>query len=193
MWLGTYESDYPRNRVLIDGLRELGVEVVECHAPVWERERHKAGGFLAPRRLAARAGRLASAWVRVLASQARVGRIDAVVLGYPSQPDGPIGWAVAKAHRAPLVVDAMIAVSDALGDRDVARAAHRALRVADRIAFGAADVVIADTGANAAWLEEEEQRQSDQRVHQQGVHGNSAHAGCLPARGFEQCAATSRR
>jgi glycosyltransferase involved in cell wall biosynthesis len=81
--------------------------------------------------------------------------VDAVVLGYPSQPDAPLGWLVAQTRRAPLVVDAMIAVSDALGDRGVARPVHRGLRAVDRIAVGGASIVIADTGANAGWLRHE--------------------------------------
>jgi len=51
LWLGTYESDYPRTRVLHAGLRELGAEPLACHRPVWELTRHKAGEFLSPRRL----------------------------------------------------------------------------------------------------------------------------------------------
>ena len=52
LWLGTYERDYPRNRVLIDGLAQIGVAVAECHAPLWEGREHKADGALAPARLA---------------------------------------------------------------------------------------------------------------------------------------------
>ena len=48
MWLGTYERDYPRSRVLVEGLRALGVEVVEHHRALWERHDHKAGAFLRP-------------------------------------------------------------------------------------------------------------------------------------------------
>ena len=54
-WVGTYERDYPRTRVLVEGLRTHGARVHERHRPVWERTRHKAGGFLAPGHLA-RAG-----------------------------------------------------------------------------------------------------------------------------------------
>ena len=33
---GTFEREYPRNAVLIAGLRQNGVEVVECHYPLWK-------------------------------------------------------------------------------------------------------------------------------------------------------------
>src|SRR5204862_5655930 len=104
LWIGTYERDYPRGRVLMAGLRELGVQVEERHRPVWERTRHKAGSFLAPRRLAAAGARFAGGWAGLLAEERRGGPVDLVVAGYPTQPDALPAWAVARARRAPLLV-----------------------------------------------------------------------------------------
>ena len=154
LWLGTYERDYPRTRVLVEGLRELGAEVVELHRPVWERTRHKAGGFLGPAGLARAGGRFAVAWAGLLPRVRGVGPVDAVVAGYPAQPDALPALAAARALRAPLVVDMMISLADTLGgDRGRAgRAATAALAGADRLALRAADVVLADTRAGAAWM-----------------------------------------
>src|SRR5262245_730547 len=156
MWLGTYERDYPRARVLIEGLRELGVEVVERHRPVWERERHKAGAFLRPLPLARTLGRFAGAWVALLAEGAREPGVDAIVAGYPAQPDALPAWCVARGRRVPLVVDMMISLADTLaGDRGRAgRLAAAALAGADRAAARAADLVVADTDVGADWLSE---------------------------------------
>jgi glycosyltransferase involved in cell wall biosynthesis len=156
MWLGTYERGYPRSRVLVEGLRELGVEVVERHRPVWERESHKAGAFLRPLPLARAGLGFAGAWARLAAAAAREGPVDAVVAGYPAQPDAAPAWAVARARRAPLVVDMMVSLADTLGgDRALAgRAATAALAGVDRIALRLADLVLADTRAGAAWLAE---------------------------------------
>jgi len=35
VYWGTYDTGKPRNRIMISGLRENGVEVIECHAEVW--------------------------------------------------------------------------------------------------------------------------------------------------------------
>ena len=37
-YFGTYSTGpgYPRNRVIIKGLRENGIEVVECHKEIWD-------------------------------------------------------------------------------------------------------------------------------------------------------------
>jgi glycosyltransferase involved in cell wall biosynthesis len=155
MWLGTYERSYPRSRVLIEGLRALGVEVVERHRPVWERSRHKAGGgFLRPGPMLATGARHAGAWAALAPAGLREGPLDAIVAGYPAQPDAVPAWAVARARRVPLVVDMMISLWDTLaGDRALAgRAASAVLAGVDRAALRAADLVLADTAAGADWL-----------------------------------------
>lgn len=154
MWIGTYESDYPRTRVLVSGLRELGVEVIECHRPVWELTRHKAGQFLSPRRLPATAAQFAAAWVSLLREQRRVGQVDAVVVGYPAQLDAPFAAACAHARGVPLIVDAMISLSDTLsGDRArVGAMAGLPLRWLDSFAARRADLLLTDTESHAEYF-----------------------------------------
>jgi glycosyltransferase involved in cell wall biosynthesis len=154
MWIGTYESDYPRTRVLISGLRELGVEVVECHRPVWELTRHKAGEFLSPSRLPVTAGRFATAWAQLALEQRRAGPVDALVTGYPAQLDTPFAAACARARRVPLIVDAMISLSDTLlGDRGrVGSLAGASLERLDRLAVRRADLLMTDTESHAAYF-----------------------------------------
>ncbi|WP_217914261.1 glycosyltransferase [Miltoncostaea marina] len=154
MWLGTYERAYPRARVLVEGLRAAGVDVVEHHRPVWERRRHKAG--LGPLALAGSAARWAGAWAALAPGALRERPVDAVVAGYPAQPDAAPAWLVARARRVPLVVDMMISLADTLaGDRAVAgRAAGALLAGVDRAGLRMADLVLADTAAGADWLSE---------------------------------------
>src|SRR5829696_484194 len=127
LWLGTYESDYPRTRVLHEGLRALGAEPLSCHRPVWELTRHKAGDFLSARRAPATVRRYAAAWSSLALAQRHVRDVDAVVAGYPAQLDVPWTWLAARARRVPLIVDAMISLSDTLGG-DRARATGPAAR-----------------------------------------------------------------
>ncbi len=154
MWLGTYERSYSRTRVLVEGLRELGVEVVQCHRPLWELTRHKAGGFLSPRRLPRTGARFALAWAELLREQRRLGPVDAIVAGYPAQPDVPLAALCARARGVPLVVDAMISLGDTLsGDRArVGSAASAALAWLDAAAARRADVLITDTDAHAEYF-----------------------------------------
>ncbi len=156
LWVGTYESDYPRTRVLVAGLREMGLQVGECHRPVWERDRHKAGEFLAPTSIARAAGRYIGAWSGLLPRAMGAQRPRAVVAGYPAQPDALPAWTVAHRHRAPLVVDMMVSVLDTLaGDRArIGSVGARSAAALDWVALRAADLVLADTSANAAFLVE---------------------------------------
>lgn len=136
------------------GLRELGVPVAEAHRAVWERQRHKVG--MGPARTGLTLGRFAAAWAGLGAAVARCPPARAVVAGYLAQPDAPLAWLAARRLHAPLVVDLMISLWDTLaGDRGRAGSlAGRGLRVLDRLAVRAADLVLADTAANAAFLVE---------------------------------------
>lgn len=155
-WAGTYERSYPRTRVLIEGLRELGAEVVEHHRPVWERQEHKAGGFLRPGPLARAGLGYLGAWARMPAAVARGPRPDAVVAGYPAQPDVVPAWLLARATGAVLVADMMISLADTLaGDRGLAgRRLGSLLAGADRLALRLADIVLCDTHAHALFFHE---------------------------------------
>lgn len=156
MWAGTYERSYPRTRVLIEGLRALGADVVECQRPVWERQEHKTGGFLRPVPLARAGLGYLAGWARVAGVAARGPRPDAVVAGYPAQPDALPAWLVARGRGALLVADMMISAADTLaGDRGIAgRRLGALLAGADRLALRLADIVLCDTHAHALFFHE---------------------------------------
>jgi glycosyltransferase involved in cell wall biosynthesis len=142
---GTYQRDYPRNAIVRSCLRRAGVTVDERHIPVWDgrRDAWSAGvGSLA---------RLAAAELR-LASR-RITGADAVVVGYPGHLDMPAARFAARDR--PLVFDPLVSLFDTLvSDRrrfDARSLAGRALLAADRRAFGRADLVVADTDAQAAF------------------------------------------
>ena len=130
---------------MISCLRGAGVEVLERHAPVWEgrRESWSAG--------AGTAARLAAAEMRLARP---LPPCDAVVVGYPGHADMPLARVLARSR--PLVFNPLVSLSDTLvGDRGRFRAgsvAARALAAVDRVALRAADLVVADTEANADFL-----------------------------------------
>jgi glycosyltransferase involved in cell wall biosynthesis len=144
LYFGTYERAYPRNAQVISCLRGAGVEVVERHEPVWEtREQWRAG-----------AGTVA----RLLRAEARLFRhrddFDVLVVGYPGHADLPAARHVARGK--PVVFNPLVALYDTLvEDRGRFRrgsVAARALLALDRYALRAADLVVADTTANAVHL-----------------------------------------
>ena len=144
-YFGTWERGYPRNEQVISSLRRAGVDVREVHAEVWTSE-HKFA--LGPKTLP----RLALAELRL--SRADLTDRDALLVGYPGQLDM---W-TARRHRRPVAFNAMVSLYDTfVGDRGRFREgslAARALRNIDRRAFRAADVLVADTAANARYMAE---------------------------------------
>jgi glycosyltransferase involved in cell wall biosynthesis len=148
LYFGTYERDYPRNAQVVSALRGAGVEVVERHVSVWEgrKDNWQAG--------AAAAARLGVAELRLLRRPRD--EFDAVVVGYPGHLD------LAAAHRIaagkPVVFNPLVSLSDTfVADRGrftATSAAGRTLRAIDRRALRAADLVVADTEAQADFLAE---------------------------------------
>jgi glycosyltransferase involved in cell wall biosynthesis len=143
LYFGTYERRYPRNAQVISALRRAGVEIVEQHEPVWEEsdENWSAGP--------ARALRLARAESRLLRRAAP--EADAVLVGYPGHFDLPAARRAAKGQ--PIVFNPLVSLSDTfVADRGRFRAGSlmaRGLAAIDRRAFRAADLVVADTRADA--------------------------------------------
>jgi glycosyltransferase involved in cell wall biosynthesis len=148
LYFGTYERRYPRNAQVISCLRRAGVEVVERHVPVWEGEEQKW-----------RAG--VSTALRLAVAQARLLRrprveADAVIVGYPGHLDLPAARRVARGR--PVVFNPLVSLVDTLvGDRARFRPGSvpaRLLAAVDRRALREADVVVADTQANADFFAE---------------------------------------
>jgi glycosyltransferase involved in cell wall biosynthesis len=143
LYFGTYERAYPRNAQVISCLRRAGVEVAERHVSVWEGREHKwaAGPATALRLLAAEA--------RLL--QRPEPGFDALIVGYPGHLD--LAAARFAARGRPVVFNPLVSLADTLvDDRGRFRRGSlpaRALAALDRRALRAADLVVADTEANA--------------------------------------------
>ena len=152
-FFGTYERDYPRNRTLAEGLKRAGWQVLECHVPLWEKERDKTGRYLGPFSLVLRAVELKLACLRLLLKYVfTVGRYEVMLVGYIGHFDMPLAWLLTRFPRRPLVFSPLISLYDTLVDdrRSVAEgsAMSRFLRWLDRQACAKADLVLLDTEAH---------------------------------------------
>jgi glycosyltransferase involved in cell wall biosynthesis len=146
VYFGTYEREYPRNAQVISCLRRAGVDVIERHEPVWENREQKWG--MGPGVLP----RLALAEARLFRAQ-RI-HADAVIVGYPGHLDLPAARRFARGR--PLVFNPLVSLADTfVSDRGRFRPGSlpaRALAAIDRRALRRADLVVADTKANAEFL-----------------------------------------
>lgn len=143
-YFGTYDRAYPRNAQVISCLRAAGIGVDEVHVSVWEGRRHQWNVG------AGAAARLGLAEARLFARKLPAG-CDLVIVGYPGHLDLPA--AKLAARDRPIVFNPLVSLADTfVADRRRFRAGSlqaRALELVDRRAFGAADLVVADTRAHA--------------------------------------------
>jgi glycosyltransferase involved in cell wall biosynthesis len=154
-YFGTYDPHYPRNAVIIAGLRERGVHVYEFRAPL---PPLTAAQMATPGGAARLAAGVAAAHVRLLAQHRGRLDVDAVVVGYPGYFLVPFGRALAAYRRAPLVFDPLVSLWDTFaGDRGLVGAGGwkaAAVRGVDAVAFALPRLVLADTWAHATFYQE---------------------------------------
>lgn len=152
-FFGTYERDYPRNRTLVEGLKRAGWQVLECHVPLWEKERDKTGRYLGPFSLVLRTVELKLAYLQLFLKYVfTVGRYEVMLVGYIGHLDMPLAWLLTRFPRRPLVFSPLISLYDTLVDdrRSIAEGTlmSRFLRWLDRQTCAKADLVLLDTEAH---------------------------------------------
>jgi glycosyltransferase involved in cell wall biosynthesis len=149
-YFGTYDKDYPRNRIVVDGLRANGVEVYECNVPLWssteERLQRASGGWLNIRFLA----KAIAVYIRLLRKELAVPRYDVMLVGYPGQFD--MYWArfLSWRRRVPLVFDVLMSLYLLMEERDLIKRHPVTARITYWMEKGAcrlADRIVMDTTA----------------------------------------------
>lgn len=131
-YLGPFDPDYPRNRVILKGLRKNGVEVIECN-------------YTSSSRILD--------YARLIKKHFLL-KCDAVILGargdYYGQPLVPI---IKKLTKKPVIFDSVIALYETqVLDRklfDVRTFQSSLLHMLDYKALHAADMVLCDTNNHA--------------------------------------------
>lgn len=155
-YFGTYDWDYGRNRIIIAGLRQNGVEVVECHRTLWHGTADKiaraAGGWKQIGFL----GRLVGTYLALVRDYARLGPHDAVLVGYAGLLDLYPAWLLTRFSRQPLLWDAYLSVYNSIvHERKLARPGSLKARLVyalERTACCLADRVLLDTQAHIAYF-----------------------------------------
>jgi glycosyltransferase involved in cell wall biosynthesis len=155
LWFGTYSTGpgYPRTTVLVEGLRAAGVEVTECHVPLFDGAASKVSAVRRPLRVALRT---ALAWARLALRFHRAGPRDAVVVGYTGHADIHLARALSVTWRRPVVLDAFLSPWDTVvSDRRLVAKGSlraRALFALERSALRLSDLVLTDTAAHADFM-----------------------------------------
>jgi glycosyltransferase involved in cell wall biosynthesis len=167
---GTYDEDrHPRVAVLAEGLAAHGVEVVECNEP-WDAPTSDRVAALRSPTVALRLGvRLLRSWWRLWRRARRIGRVDAVLVGYLGVLDVHLArWSF---RGVPVVLDHLAPIGGTVQDRGGGSGLRALLAAAlDRGAVRRSHLVVVDTeehlerigghpgvvvpvGATAAWFD----------------------------------------
>jgi glycosyltransferase involved in cell wall biosynthesis len=146
LFFGTYDvSTHPRVRVLQQGLRACGHDVVECNVPLGLGTAERVDLLRRPARLPLLVARILRRWLTLVRRSRSLRPVDAVVVGYLGHFDVLLARRLFR--RTPVVLDHLISASDTAVDRGERAQSPkvRALAALDRAATGAADVVVVDT------------------------------------------------
>lgn len=141
---------------MIEGLRRNGVEVIECHEPLWsgveDRVQAASGGWARP-----------SFWLRVVRVYSRlmrkyrkVGDYDVMVLGYPGQLDVLLARVLTWLRRKPLVLDVFMSIYLISQERGLTKRSPftaRLLYLLEKLACHLPDLLILDTEDYVAWFQ----------------------------------------
>ena len=154
---GTYDLGKPRNRILLRGLREAGVDLIEVHRDVWDGVEDKGQIAGAGRKLVLLVKWLA-AYPGLVWRYLRAPRHDAVLVGYMGHLDVLVLWPFAKLRGAPVVWDAFLSLYNTVVEdrRMIGRGNPLAwcLFAWEWLACRAARLVLLDTRAHAGYFEE---------------------------------------
>ncbi|MEN1972201.1 glycosyltransferase [Luteimonas sp. MJ204] len=112
LW-GTCDTGKPRVRILLQGLRECGVEVIDCHADLWAgiEDKSQIRGIGTWFRLALNA---LKCYPALLLRYMRLPPHDWVLVGYPSIPDVFVIWPFARLRRARIALDWFLSAYDTI-------------------------------------------------------------------------------
>lgn len=157
LYFGTYRANYSRNRILIEGLRRNGVQVMECHETLWhgveDRVQAVSGGWKHPSFW----WRIFRAYARLLWKYRQIDDYDVMVVGYPGHLDVFLARLLTWLHGKPLVWDIFMSIYLIALERGLeskSRFGVSALRQVERLACHLPNRLVIDTKEYARWFEQ---------------------------------------
>jgi glycosyltransferase involved in cell wall biosynthesis len=145
---GTYDTAmHPRIATIAEGLAARGFDVAECNIPLGLTTADRVDMLAKPWKVGGLAVRLASRWFGLAAKARKLGRPDAVVVGYLGHFDVHLARLLYPRRKVPIVLDHLISAANTAKDRRIAGGGlkQRLLALIDAAALRAADIVVVDT------------------------------------------------
>jgi glycosyltransferase involved in cell wall biosynthesis len=153
LYFGTYDKNYARNRIMIEGLRKIGAEVCECHVPLWQTTSDKVAAANGEYPLTILVKRVLQAYVALLKLYRSFhSQYDVMMLGYAGQLDVFLARFLTWLARRPLVLDVFMSLYLIASERDLSR--KNWLYHIENVACRFPDLLIIDTAEYAEWFEQ---------------------------------------
>ncbi|MEP6796691.1 MAG: glycosyltransferase [Lapillicoccus sp.] len=151
---GTYDrARHPRVGILLDGLTDLGDDVVELNRPLGFSTAERVAMLRRPWTAYRMGLRILSCWAALVRARRGVPRPDAVIVGYLGQFD--VVLARLLFPRSVIALDLLIFGADTATDRGLRRGLRmRVLSALDDLAMRCADVIVVDTDEHEAMVPE---------------------------------------
>ncbi len=110
-YFGTYRHEYSRNKTMIAALRSAGVEVQECHVPLWhgidDRVDAVSGGWKKPSFFL----RVVKVYIKLIWKLIfKIKPFDIMIVGYPGFIDVLVAKLFCTISRKKLVWDVLMSV-----------------------------------------------------------------------------------
>jgi glycosyltransferase involved in cell wall biosynthesis len=155
-YFGTYDKSYPRNRIIIEGLKKNGIEVDECHVPLWHNTNDKVnistGKWFSIRFLF----RTLKAYSELIIRHGfKLRKYDAVILGYSGQIDAVLAKILTSIWGIPLILDVFISIFLAFNERGLNQSRPITTKIIydiEKAACKLADWLFIDTSLYADFL-----------------------------------------
>ncbi len=158
VYWGTYDLGKPRNRILIEGLRQNDVEVIECHKNLWSgiEDKSQFRGLIPKLKkivfwLLSYPG-LIYQYLKISKNH------DCIIVGYLGHLDVIILWPFAKIKKKKIIWDAFISLYDTVvEDRCLIGSKNPLAKILfffELVACKAADYVLLDTETHANYFKD---------------------------------------
>ncbi|MDX1664292.1 MAG: glycosyltransferase family 4 protein [Candidatus Promineifilaceae bacterium] len=133
---------------MIEGLRQQGVEVYDCHATLWrgieDRVEQAGGGWRRP----CFWWRVIRAYLQLLRAYWHTPPYDIMLVGYPGQFDVYLGYLLTRLQRRPMALDILMSLHLIAEERGLTRRSPTTGRLIfwlEKVGLHLPDLLIADT------------------------------------------------
>jgi len=154
-YFGTYRKNYARNALLIEGLIQNGVHVIECHQTLWrgveDRVNAASGGWKSPAFLL----RVLKSYTQLLMDFIKLPDYDAMVVGYPGHFDVFLARVFAWLRRKPLAWDVLNSIYLISKERSLDKRSPftvTVIKTIERLACKLPDMLFLDTERFVQWF-----------------------------------------